>query len=263
MENRTISILLYLCVISLFVSCETQHRTKPSSFNSPKMQVIAKARYDISLIAAERSIGNSELQREPSIETVIEQGVVRYSFEDEMVKMIWLGGPIDIVFTVSSKTDHPIKIIWDDARFIDEKGISHRLNHSGIAYEERNLSQSPTIVATRGKLEDFLHPADYFQWIPIGGLRSDKKEGYWDRAPFLPTQIKGTAEELRAKADIVIGKTFRVIFPLEINNGRIDYLCTFRINNVEVTTNEEKEEQLDRNLSEKKGRGRTGKRLQF
>jgi len=68
MENR-IGILLYLCFISLLVSCETQHRTKSSSYNSPK------AKYDISLIAVGRSVGNSELQRESKIKTLIEQGL--------------------------------------------------------------------------------------------------------------------------------------------------------------------------------------------
>ena len=221
---------------------------KSSSYNSPK------AKYDVSLIAVGRSVGNSELKKESRVEKVIEQGVVRYAFEDEVVKMIWRGAPIDIVFTVNNKTDGPIKIIWDGAKFIDEKGISHRLNHSGIGYDERNLPQPPTIVATRGKLDDFLHPADYFQWEPIGILTSGKQDGYWDRAPFLPTQIKGTAEELRTKTDPVIGKTFQVILPLEINNVRIDYLCTFKINRVEIIDNREKDEKMERNLGETKER---------
>ena len=253
MANKR-GLLLYLCVISLLISCETLHRTKSPAYNPPK------AKYDISLIAIDRSGGNTELQGKQEIKTVVEQGVARYSFEDKMVKMIWRGAPIDIVFTVHNKADQSLKIIWDDTRFIDEKGISHRLNHSGIGYEERNLSQPPTIVATRGNLEDFLHPADYFQWEPIGSSTSDKQDGYWDRAPFLPTQIKGTAEELRTKSDPAIGKTFQVILPLEINNVRIDYLCTFRINKVEVTENREKNEKMEKNLSETKEQKKQKKR---
>lgn len=248
MEHRIIRILLCSCVIFLFTSCGT----KSSSHNSPKTPTVSKAKYDISLIDVERSVGNSELPRKPKIEKVIEKGVVGYSFEDETVKMIWRGMPVDIVFTINNKTDHPIKIAWNESRFIDMEGTGRRLNHSGIGYEERNLSQPPTIIAAGSKLEDFIHPADYFHWIPLGDVNSDKKEGYWDRAPFLPTQIKGTAKELKAKTDTVIGKTFRVILPLEIKNVRIEYICTFKIDKADVTVNEEKEKQMERNANERK-----------
>jgi len=120
--------------------------------------------------------------------------------------MIWRGRRSILFFTVNNKTDDPIKIIWDGARLIDEKGISHRLNHSGIGYEERNLSQPPTIVCHPRQPRGFPASGRLFPMEPIGSSTSDKQDGYWDRAPFLPTQIKGTAEELRTKSDPVIGK---------------------------------------------------------
>ena len=106
-------------------------------------------------------------------------------------------------------------------------------------------------------LQDFIYPLDYFQWEEIRGIRSDKKQGYGDRKPFLPIKINGSAEELREKAEVFIGKTFQVALPIEINNVRTDYLCTFKITNVDIT---EGEELLERNSSEKKGGARTRRR---
>lgn len=164
-----------------------------------------------------------------------------------------------MVFVVNNKTDGPLKIIWDEARFIDVNGLSHRLIHSGIGYEERNDSHPPTVVAAGGTLEDFVNSADYFQWEEIHG-RSYKNQGYWRRVSFLPTQIKGTAEELRAKAEPFIGKTFQVILALQIDNVRNDYVYTFKINKVVVT---EKEQPSEKNPTERKGSGRNNRRHRF
>ena len=164
-----------------------------------------------------------------------------------MVRIKWSPRPDDIVFVLNNKVDGPVRIVWDEARFIDENGVSHRLIHSGIGYEERNDSQPPTVVVAKSAIEDFVHPADYFQWEGGGGKRSSKQQGYWRRASFMPTQIKGTAEELRVKAEPFVGKTFQVILALQIDDIPNNYVCTFKINKVDVT---EKEQQPEKKSNE-------------
>src|SRR5271157_1658376 len=232
MRKNLYYLTLLLTVLAL-VSCEPSYRTKSPSDSSRKTYTIAKATYDISLISVEKSTGAKEIG-EQRIETVIEMGISRFYFEDEMVRIKWLPTPYDIVFVLNSKTDGPVSIVWNDARFIDEKGVSHRLIHSGIGYEDRNNAQPPTVVSARGTLEDFVHPADYFQKEEDYGGKSNKQQDYWKRAPFLPAQIKGTANELRTKAEPFVGKTFQVMLALQIDDLRNDYLCTFKINRIDV-----------------------------
>jgi hypothetical protein len=110
----------------------------------------------------ERSTGINKISGEHRIEAIIEEGISRFYFEDEMVRIKWSPSPYDIVFVFKNKSYGPVRIVWDAARFIDEKGVSHRLIHSGIGYEDRNAPHPPTVVAARGTLEDFVHPADYF-----------------------------------------------------------------------------------------------------
>jgi hypothetical protein len=261
MEKKIIALPLCLFLAALFTSCDSHNQTKSSPYNSPRTQKVAKARYDIAMIAVEKSMASPHQVEMQRIETVFEEGMTKYRHEDGLVRIEWRPAPVDIVFTVYNKTDSPVKIVWDEARFMDEKGISHRLIHSGIGYEERNLPQPPTVIAGGINLEEFMHPLDYFQWEEIRGMSAAKKQGYWDRAPFLPTQIpKGTAEELRVKAGAMVGKTFQAILPLEINQIRIDYLCTFRIAHVDIA---ESEEPMGRNSSDSKGSGRSGRRRPF
>jgi hypothetical protein len=231
--RKEIVILLCTFIIATLIGCGLPNQTK-----SQRTYTIANASYDISLISVEKCIGTKKTCGEQRVETILEEGFSKFYFEDEMVKIKWFPKPDDVVFVVNSKVDRPVRIVWDEARLIDEKGVTHRLIHSGIGYEERNDPQRPTVIAARGSLEDFVHPADYFQWEKW----SSKQQGYWKRASFMPTQIKGTAEELRTKAEPFIGKTFQVILALQINDVRNDYVCTFKINNVDVTEKEQQPE---------------------
>ena len=259
--RKEIVILFCAFIIATLIGCESPYQTKSPSDSSRRTYTIANASYDISLISVERYIaGTKKIYGEQRIEAVIEEGISRIYFEDEMVKIKWLPSPYDIVFVLYNKTDGPVRIVWNEARFIDEKGASHRLIHSGTGYEDRNNSHPPTVVAARGTLEDFVHPADYFQREDDYGGSSYKQQGYWKRAPFLPAQIKGTAEELRTKAEPFVDKTFQVILALQIDDLQNEYVCTFKINKVAVT--EEKREQEKGSDNKEKGK-RSGKGMRF
>jgi len=261
--RKKIVILFCAFIIAILISCEPPYRKKSPDDSSRRTYKIANANYDISLISVERSNGTKKIYGEQRIEAVIEEGISTFFFEDETVKIKWFPTPNDIVIVVNNKADRPVRIVWDEARFIDEKDESHRLIHSGIGYEERNESHPPTVVEARGTLEDFMHPADYFRWEEAYGGKSSKQQGYWRRASFLPTQIKGTAEELRAKTEPFVGKTFQVILALQIENVRNDYVNTFRINKVEVTEKVQQEPQPEKNHDEGKGSEKGSRRRTF
>jgi len=251
--------LLSLLIVLTCASCEPSYRTK-SSQGSRKTYTVATANYDISLNSVERTAGTDKIYGEQRIEVVPEEGVSAFSFEDEIARIKWRPAPDDIGFVVDNKADHPMKIIWDESRFIDEKGVSHRLIHSGIGYEERNESHPPTVIDARGTLKDFVHPADYFKREELGDGKSYKQLSYWKRVSFLPTQVKGKKEELRTKAEPLVGKTFQVVLALQIGDVRNDYVYTFKINKVDVA---EKEQQQEKNPDEEKGSGKGGRRRAY
>jgi hypothetical protein len=231
------------------IGCELPYQTK-----SQGTYIIANASYDISLLSVEKSTGSEKVYEKQRIEIVLEAGITKFYFEDDMMRIKWRPAPNDIVFVVHNKTDNPVKIVWDEGKFIDAEGVTHKLLHSGIGYEERNDFHPPTIVYAKDTLEDFVYPADCWQ-KEESGRKSHKNQGHWKRGSFLPTQIRGTAEELRTKAEPFVGKTFQVILALQINGVRTDYVCTFIVNNVDVT---EKEQQPEKNSNN--GGGRRGSR---
>ena len=238
-------ILSCALTVAFLVSCESALLKQPD-----QRHMIANASYDISLISVEKSIGTEKVNEKQKIETVLEEGILKFYFEDETVRIKWRPSPDDIGFVVHNKADHPVKIVWDESGFIDKNGASHKLLHSGIGYEERNDFHPPAIIFAKDTLEDFVYPADYWQ-KEESGKKSHKQQGHWRRASFLPTQMRGTAEELRTKTEPFIGKTFQVILSLQINGVRTDYISTFIINNVNVT---EREQQPENNHNGGRGR---------
>jgi hypothetical protein len=247
--KKEIVILFCAFIIASLIGCESAYQTK-----SQRTYTIANASYDISLLSAEKSTGIEKIYKKQKIEAVLEEGIKKFYFEDEMVRIKWHPAPNDIVFVVHNKMDNPVKIVWDEGKFIDEKGGTHRLLHSGIGYEERNDFHPPTIIYAKDSFEDFVYPSDYWQKKESGG-KSHNKQAYWMRGSFLPTQIRGTADELRTKAEPFVGKTFQVVLTMQINGVRNDYMCTFIINKVDVT---EKEQQPEKNPND--GGSRRGSR---
>ena len=257
--RKKITILSSLLIVAVLISCETPHRTK-SPYDSPgKTYKIAVASYDISLISVDRPVQAEQLYGEQKIETVNKEGILRSYFEDGMVSIEWRPTPDDIGLVIRNRTYDPLRVVWDEARLFDEKGNKHGLIHAGIGYEERNDSHPPTVIAARGTLEDFVHPADSFQREEPHGRRSDIRNDQWKRTPFLPTQSKGTADELRAKVEPLTGKTFQILLPLQAYNVRNDYVYTFKINRVNV---KEREQKIDKNSNEGQEGPRTGKKRQ-
>ena len=253
MRNEVI-ILFCVLIVATLTGCESSLRKQPD-----QPHTIANASYEISLLSVEKSTGTEKIREKQRIEPVIEEGIQKYYFEDEMVRIKWRPAPDDIVFVVHNKTDSLVKIIWDEGKFTDEKAETHRLLHSGIGYEDRNDFHSPTVIYAKDSLEDFVYPADYWQ-KEESGKKTHKNKGYWKRGSFLPTQIRGTAEELRTKVEPFVGKTFQVILALQINGSLNDYVCTFVVNKVDVT---EKEQQPQKNPEDRTGSRRGGRRGAF
>ena len=156
--RKEVIILFCALIVATLTSCESSLWKQPN-----RTYTIAKASYDISLLSVEKSTGTEKVYEKQRIETVLEEGIQKFYFEDEMVRIKWRPTSNDIVFVVRNKADNPVKIVWDEGKFIDEEGVTHKLLHSGIGYEERNDFHSPTIIYAKDTLEDFVYPADYWQ----------------------------------------------------------------------------------------------------
>ncbi len=211
-------IITYIVLVSFITGCIATYRAK----------------YDIGLKEVERPAQAKERYGEKTITKVQEEGIFKYYFEDEMVKFIWIPSATEVAFVATNKTEHSIKILWDEAAYVDENGTSHRVMNSGIKYNERNNLQPPSIIVRKGTLNDIIIPTDYVYFYELGQYSS------WKTEPLFPTMPKAgalsveTKEDLSARTKEYIGKTFQVLLPLEIEDVVNEYIFIFEIDDVLV-----------------------------
>jgi len=191
-----------------------------------------RIQYHIGLLEVEKPLQTEERYGESQIIRLEGEEANKYSFEDELVKIIWLPSARDVSFILTNKTTHSIKIIWDEASYVDEYGANHRVIHSGTKYLDRNQPQPPSVVVRGAILTDLVYPSDYVYW-KRGGRGRWGSAGGWEEKPLFPTSAYNV-EQLRAKADGHRGKTFQVLLPLEVEGVINEYIFLFKIEDVEI-----------------------------
>jgi len=208
------------------------------SFEAPQYTPPATryiADYDISLIEVSRPAKASSRYGPQKIEKILENGINKYFFEDQMIKIIWFPSVTEFSFVINNKTDHSIRIIWDETAYSDESGLSRRLMHSGVKTVDRNNSQPPSVIIRKGSLADFIIPADNVYWRE--GFYGDyiSTPGGWETKPLFPILKEGgTAESFQNSLKQYIDKTFQILLPLQIEDIINDYVFIFKINNAVV-----------------------------
>lgn len=184
-----------------------------------------RASYDISLMEVERPTEAKQRYGEQKIVSFQEEGLTKYSFEDEMVKVVWVPTSSQFLFVLTNKTSHSIKIIWDEAAYVDENGMSKRVMHSGVKYIDRSNPQPPTVVTRNSTISDLIFPTDNVYWV-------SGSYGGWVERPLFPNQSMTSAAELSMQAQGLISKKVQVLLPLQIEDVINEYVFIFKINDV-------------------------------
>lgn len=228
--------LLLILSFSVMVLVGCMHELKTRTIKSKTYS----ASYDLSLNKVERPEKATQRYGSQKVDTVSNNSKYRFVFEDDLVRIFWLADSRNIAFSLENKTDHSIKLLWDEAAFVDENGRSHRVMHSGVKYNDKEKSQAPSIVVRKGSLEDIVFPTDYVSWLDGGGYMA----GSWIEKPFFPSSdyYSGYGKYSTGKyasfasfdstVKSYVGKTYQVLLPLQIEDVINDYIFTFKVDDV-------------------------------
>lgn len=143
-----------------------------------------------------------------------------FIFEDEVISVFWMPRATRFEFKLANKAGETIRVLWDEAAYVDEKGESRRLVHGGTEPRDRNRAQPPSTVVRGGAIGDFLLPADRLE---TRGVFRTRHEGALLAAP------SANREGLKAKAQTFVGKRVKVLLPLQRAGALKEYLFTFEI----------------------------------
>lgn len=234
---------LFLFGIITIIASAPRPSTTYSRPPSPKTEIYTAA-YQISLAKVERPEKASSRYGLQKVDAITNDAKYKYFFEDDMVRILWLVGSRQISFLLKNKTDYSIKVPWDEAAFVDENGRSHRVMHSGVKYTDRDKPQPSTVIVRKGSIEDIVFPTDYVSWS--SGTRYSA--GRWDeKSLFLNFDYhseysKGSYSSLvdfEKAVNMKVGKQIQVLLPLQIQDVINDYIFTFNVDKVTVSSKEQ------------------------
>lgn len=183
-------------------------------------------RYEMGLDEVERPAVAKQRYGEPRMTKRQEDGTTEYVFEDQLIRSVWRPNNDDVSFRIENKTSSSIKVVWDEAAFVDVDGVSHRVVHKGVRLLERGASQPPSVIVRKSALDDLVIPADNIQW----------GEKAWSQSKLLPQPSlrNGMQQDYGAVfAEKYKGKRFQVLLPLVVDGVTNEYIFSFKITNAE------------------------------
>jgi hypothetical protein len=177
-----------------------------------------------------------------AVETIVLGDSSRYVYEDSMIKVAIGALTNDVEFLIANKTDHSIKIIWDEATFVDVSGKVMRVMHAGVKYADRNQAQPPSVIPAHQTIEDLAEPTDRV-YFSTGTLYTP---GDWKHLGLVTPQLAVTQSNMStiaitpeatftAQAKANVGKRMGLILPLQIEGVTNEYTFWFKITDATVS----------------------------
>lgn len=183
-----------------------------------------KAKYYISLNKVELPSNSKEQFSEKIQKQRSSEGVYKYSFADEKISIYWSILNDEFAFTIHNKTNHALKINWDNVVFIKPDRTISKMVHSGTKYSRINEGQVPTTIPRGTYLEDVLVPAENITYMADN----------WITLPLLPNTFDSDHELQKAKE--LESSELSIFLPIEIENVPNEYTFHFKIDKVETQT---------------------------
>ncbi|MDY2832260.1 MAG: hypothetical protein SOU49_05905 [Sodaliphilus pleomorphus] len=182
------------------------------------------AKYDVSLATVESPADARAQFGETKVASFTDGQINKYRYEDDYIDIVWYVSSTQFNFDLKNKSNHTIKINWDDISYVDCEGKTGRVMHSGVKYNERNNSQPASTIPKGASLSDILLPTDnvYF---------TSGKYGGWNERLLIPS-IYQNQEAFAKEASSYVGKTMKILMPIMIENVQNDYTFEFTINSL-------------------------------
>ena len=191
------------------------------AFTSCGMLKSYTALYDVTLSTVESPADAKAQFGETKVVSFKEGEVSKYRYEDDYIDIVWYVSTKQFNFTLKNKSNHTIKINWDDISYVDYKGSVGRVMHAGVKYTDRNSSQPASTVPKNASITDILLPTENVYYV-------SGQYGGWREKMLIPS-IYNTPQDFAAEANDYVGKTMKILMPIMIENVQNDYTFEFNI----------------------------------
>jgi hypothetical protein len=202
-------------------------------------------RYDVPMVNVERPVDVK--QRYGDVETITLTDSNKYFYADSLIDATFVVLSSSIDFSLTNKSEHTMKLIWDESGMIEPDNSLTRVMHTGVKYSERNNSMPASIIPRRGKIEDQATPVNRVYYNEGYYSQSISIPGGWNTTGIFPSDTTITnssagsikaedAEPFFLKAKKNIGTKIGLLLPLEIEGVKNEYTFWFQVKDVKLDT---------------------------
>lgn len=155
-----------------------------------------------------------------------------YRYEDSLIVATFEPVGDRVYFDILNKTNTPIQIGWTEAAFVDPKGQSQPVMHTGVKYTDCTSPKAPSVLTGHARVTDAVIPCGYLELIPPTTYSS----GGWHSNNYLgaPKLVRLDVSESVAASltQSLKGKTIKLLLPIKNQDFVSDYTFTFDIRGI-------------------------------
>jgi hypothetical protein len=134
---------------------------------------------------------------------ITEKDITKYSYKDNFIDILIFASDSKLNFILKNISDNTLKVVWNEAVFVDVDGSTSKIMHKGTKYVQKENDQPASTIIKGAKLEDLAVPTNkvYYSellkdWVntSLYSNADPKLEGQTIKL-MLPIQVKDVVNE--------------------------------------------------------------------
>lgn len=152
-------------------------------------------------------------------------------YSDEYVTIIPNAEDVSINLVIANNHNSSIRVLWDNAAYIDSRGNAHRIIHLGVKLVDKEKAQVPSVIPKGAQIEDLVVPADCVEWV----------DNSWKVSPLEYNEFSTmdmAEQELNMYINFPERSSSKLLLPIEINDKKVEYTLSFIGDNFKISSKE-------------------------
>lgn len=134
--------------------------------------------------------------------TVELDGITKYNYVDDYIDILIFGTSQEFKFLLKNISQNSLKVVWNEAVFVDFNGSTSKVMHVGTKYSQKNDDQPSSVVIKDATIDDIAVPtvnirySDVLKkWVTDSMYPSKQAETPGELKLMLPIQVKDVINE--------------------------------------------------------------------
>lgn len=141
--------------------------------------------------------------------TIEDEGVSKFSYIDGYIDILIFASSTQFNFMLKNVSENSIKVIWNEAVFVDFDGSTSKIMHVGTKYSQRESDQPATTIIKDAKIDDIACPTKNVRYSDV--LKEWVTDPLFPKKPNLPIS------------------SIRLMLPIQVKDVVNEYIFIFEV----------------------------------